>query len=308
MSLIAQGLRSHGAGRLRRAAPLAALVLLTFVASSSSVARAAPPTKEECVETYARAQDQRDRGQMSDARRLFLLCAQQSCPALIQSDCAKFGDDLGRTVPSLSFSARSANGDDIPDAQVFVDDALVAPRTDDGRAHDVDPGRHVVRFVLHGKEVTVSVIVAVGEKNRNVGVVFGEASGGRSGEGASRPDEPRAPRRPLFPLVVAGAGAAALVTGVVLVAAGLARVPDECTTSPRECSAPPGDPVYGDARSAVNLANVGLGVGIAGAAVTALGLVWYFSSAPGERRPASALLVPVVHGREGAGAALRLTF
>jgi hypothetical protein len=265
----------------------------------AGLAEAAPPTKEECIETHSRGQDSREKGQLADAKRLFLLCAQQSCPALVQSDCAKFGEELARTVPSVSFSARDPKGNDIPDAQVFVDGTLVASRLDDGKAHDIDPGKHTVRVVRGAKETTLTVVIAVGEKGRNINATLGESPTpeGPKPDATSEPAH-STPSRPVFPLVVAGIGGAALVTGTILGIVGMGQVPNECSTSPRECTAPPGSPVFDDARSAINLANLGLGVG---------GLVWYFSSSPSEPPASSARIIPYTNGRDG-GAAVRFTF
>jgi hypothetical protein len=290
-----------------RATSLASIAGLIL---SAGIANAAPPTKEDCIETHSRAQDYREKGQMADAKRLFLLCAQQSCPALIQSDCSKFGEELGRSVPSVSFSARDARGNDLPDAQVFVDNVLVASRLDDGKAHDIDPGKHTVKFVRGNKEASVNVVVAVGEKGRNINVTFGDgaAAAGSADTPKRGAEEPQVgPSRPIFPLIIAGVGGAALVTGTILGFVGLGQVPSQCTTSPRECAAAPGDPVFDDARSAINLANLGLGIGIVGAVLGVGGLVWYFSSSPSEPTPASARIIPYTNGRDG-GAAVRVTF
>jgi len=186
----------------------------------------------------------------------------------------------------VSFSARDPKGNDLPDTQVFVDGQLVASRLDDGKAHDVDPGKHVVRFVSSrgGKESSVNVVIAVGDKGRNVTTVIGDSSSVTSP--ASVPNN--APvdadksaggsSRPIFPLVIAGVGGAALATGVVLAVVGLGNVPSQCSTGARECAAPPGDPVFEDAKSAMNLANLGVGLGIAGLVVGVGGLIWYLSS------------------------------
>jgi hypothetical protein len=265
------------------ASALLAAVLALSLSLAGATASAATPTKEECVETHSRAQDSREKGQLVDAKRLFLLCAQQTCPALIQSDCAKFGEDISRSLPSVSFSARDGKGNDLPDAQVFIDGLLVASRLDDGKAHDVDPGKHNVRFVRGSKEATVSVVFSVGERGRNIGVTLGDPGApvpSASFEATPSVDATRKASRPLLPLVVAGAGGVALVTGAVLGVVGLSKVPGQCTTSPRECAAPPGDKVFSDAKSAVNLANVGLGVGIAGLVIGVGGLIWYLTSGP----------------------------
>ena len=94
-------------------------------------------------------------------------------------------------------------------------------------------------------------------------------------------------RRSALPLVLAGLGAAAAVTGGVLFAVGSASVPDQCSTSTRECAAPPNDPAIAKAESGVRLANTGLAVGITGAVTLLGGLVWYFvqpSTSPDSRR------------------------
>jgi len=50
-------------------------LIMIVIAAGSATAEAAPPTKDECVETHSRAQDHRDKGQLADAKRLFLVCA-----------------------------------------------------------------------------------------------------------------------------------------------------------------------------------------------------------------------------------------
>lgn len=249
-------------------------------------AEAAPPTKDECVQAHGKGQDLRESRQLADAKRLFLVCAQQTCPALIQSDCARFGEELERTVPSVSFTARDAKGRDLPDTQVFVDDKLVATGLGDGKAYDVDPGSHHVKFVHAGATVSVDVVAAVGEKGRNVIANF-DSGGGPGAPGGSQlagssqggtTTEPAEPSRPVFPLVVAGVGGAALITGVILAVVGNGKVPSACNTSNDTCKAAPGDKVFDDASSARKLTNAGLGIAIGGLAVGIGGLVWYLLS------------------------------
>ena len=268
--------------------PLIGLALAIVTAGSSALA--APPTKDECVESYSRGQDLRERGHVADAKRLFLLCAQQACPALIQSDCARFGEELSHSLPSVSFSARDARGNDLPDARVTVDGQLVTSHLEDGKAYDLDPGRHVVIFSQGGHEKSVVVVLAVGDRGRNISAVIGDVA-------ASDGDKPASavaasPSRPIAPLIVAGVGAATLVTGGVLGIIGLGKVPNECSRSTNQCAAAPGSSAFDDAKSAVHLANTGLIIGIAGLAVGVTGLVWYLMSSPRERATTSAKLLP----------------
>ncbi|MDB4940468.1 MAG: hypothetical protein JWP97_2 [Labilithrix sp.] len=290
---------------------LAVLVLVAGVASSTR-ADAAPPTKEECVEAHSRGQDVREKGQLTDAKRLFLLCAQSSCPALVQSDCAKFGDELARTVPSVSFVARDGRGNDLLDTQVFVDGVLTMSRLDEGKSHDLDPGKHTVRFVHAGRDVTQVVVISAGERGRFLTAVFDDPSAPASsvapGLVRNGPDAAAPPSRSAVPLVIAGIGGAALVVGAVLLVTGLSSVPDNCSRSTNECAASPGDPSFDDAKSAVNRANLGLGIGIGGAAVAVGGLVWYLASSPREaERTASSRVIPWTDGR-GGGAAWHVRF
>jgi len=254
--------------------------VLSFVAvtAASGVAAAAPPTKEECIEAHGRGQDAREEGKLSRARQLFLTCGQSTCPPLVQADCSRFADELSKVTPTVSFAARDTRGNDIPTAQVYVDDTLVATRLDDGKSYDLDPGRHTVRFVHDGRETTMRVVLNQGEKGRNVIGTFEEPTAPEK-PAATAPvaDEHREPRRSALPLVLAGVGGAAMVTGVVLMLVGSGKIPSNCSMSSHDCAAPPGDKAFDDARKGTSLINVGIGVGIAGAVVTAGALVWYFA-------------------------------
>src|SRR5262245_30155785 len=134
------------------------------IAALSAPALADSMSKEQCLDAHSRGQDARDQGKISLARKLFLSCAQPSCPGAVQSDCARFADDPSRQQPSLTFAARDAQGADLPDTSVYVDDMLIVTRLDDGKPHDVDPGKHVVKFSNNGKDQVVTVVVGTGEK------------------------------------------------------------------------------------------------------------------------------------------------
>jgi hypothetical protein len=253
--------------------------------------RAAPPasadvSKEACIDAHSRGQDAKDQGKLSLARKLFLTCAQAGCPALVQGDCARFADDLGRMQPSLSFVARDAAGHDLPNTTVYVDDILLATRLDDGKAYDVDPGRHAVKFSHDGKDQVVTVVVGAGEKSRMISVTFGApavpptpgtvtgTAALQSGPGPTSPAEPKG-SRPTGAKVLIGAGAVMLVGGAVLGVVGLTSVPGNCSLGSHECAAPPGDPSFDDASGAVTLMNVGFIAAGVGAVAAVGGLVWY---------------------------------
>ncbi len=254
---------------------------------ASSAAFAGELSKEECVDAHSRGQDAKEQNKLSLARKLFLTCAQPACPALVQGDCARFADELGRMQPSITFVARDGNGADLPDTTVYVDGVLIVTRLD-GSAHDVDPGSHTVKFQSGSKEQNVTVVIGSGEKGRTVIATFGSptpAPGPAAGAKADlalhrapveRTTHPRGAKALLVTGVALTAGGAAL--GVV----GLLRVPGNCSLSTHQCAAPPGDPSIATASSAAKMVDWGWGVGIAGVVTLAAGTYWYMSGAKHE--------------------------
>jgi len=257
-----------------------ALVLILGVAIASP-AFADGPSKEVCIESHGKGQDAREQGKLSLARKLFLTCAQSSCPSLVQGDCARFADDLARTQPSIGFVARDGSGGDLPDTTVYVDEMLVATRID-GTLHELDPGKHSVKFVHAGKEQVVTVVVGAGEKGRTISATFGSAAPAQptltgTQAGPTKPAEPtERTTHPKGAKILMIAGGAVAVGGIALGVYGITKVPDGCSIGSHECSAPPGDPVFDDASSAMKLVNIGFIAGAAGVAATVGGLVWYF--------------------------------
>ena len=262
-----------------------ALAIALVIATLSAPALADELSKEACVDAHSRGQDAKEQGKLSLARKLFLSCAQSSCPSLVQGDCARFADDLTRLQPTLSFVARDGSGADLPDTSVYVDGILTVTRLDDGKAHDVDPGAHTIKF-LHGThEESQTVVVGAGEKSRMISATFGAPPA--TLPVAVEPARPatlrQAPRvtHPLGAKLVLGVGAAMVVGGGVVGILGMMRVPDNCTISTHECAAPPGDPSFGKASSAIHLSNLGWITGAAGLVAVAGGVVWYLG---GKRR------------------------
>ena len=135
------------------------LIILAMLVPTIAVAE---PSKEECVDAHSRGQDAKEQGKLTLARKLFLSCAQSACPQLVSNDCARFADDLGRQQSSVSLAARDGSGNDLPDTTVYIDDMLVATRLDDGKPHDVDPGKHVIRFNNGGHDESVTIVLGSG--------------------------------------------------------------------------------------------------------------------------------------------------
>ena len=273
-------------------------------------ARAQSPTKEVCLEAHGKGQDLREGGKISAARAQFLQCAQSTCPEMVQADCARFGEELQRIVPTVTFAARDGAGSDVADTTVFVDNVQITAALS-GQSYEVDPGPRTIRFVHGGKTIEQRVIISQGEKGRVVAVTFGEPAPGSAPAGSvstgplgSPPPRDAAsgegPSPSRAPLVIAGIGAAALVAGVVLIFVGGGEIPENCDYFAKECTAAPGDPAFGEAKSGAGLINAGTGVAVAGSAVLVGGLIWYFAQST-ERAPAPAAtgLTPWFDDRSG---------
>ena len=238
---------------------------------ASSSAFADDPSKDQCVDAHSRGQDAKTQGQLTLAKKLFLSCAQAGCPALVQSDCARFADELARLQPSISLAARDGGGADLPDTTVYIDDALVATRLDDGRPHDVDPGKHVVRFTHGGREQVVTVVVGSGEQSRAVVGVFAAPGTHESRQPSEVTTHPSGAK------LAIGAGLGLVVAGAAVGVWGYLQVPGNCAIGTHQCAAPPGDPVFDRASSGMQKLNLGMIAGGAGLAVIAGGLVWYIT-------------------------------
>jgi hypothetical protein len=272
---------------------------LIFVASLATLARAGELTKEQCVDAHSRGQDAREQGKLSLARKLFLVCAQASCPGLVQSDCARFADDLGHLQPSVSFAVRDSSGADVPETSVFVDDVLVASRLDDGKLHELDPGKHVVRFTNAGRDQVVTIVLGTGEQGRAVVATFPatravirelaepDAAGARSrGSRESRATFGGPAPRPAGHTTHPSGATSLIVGGTVLAASGLAygiyelaQIPSVCSLSTHQCSATPGDPVFASAAHAAYDADLGWAVAALGAVVAVSATIWYIRGA-----------------------------
>ncbi len=283
---------------------------LSLAAAAVGCLIASPPasadiSKEACIESHSRGQDAKEQGKVTLARKLFLTCAQSACPALVQGDCARFADDLGRLQPTLSFVARDGSGNDLPDTTVYVDDVLIATRLDDGKAYEVDPGKRIVKFSHAGKDQIVTVVVGAGEKARTVNATFGAPGGaqvtgtvGLQG-GPSRPRDPApGPARPFGAKVLIGVGAVAAIGGTALGVLGLSRVPSNCSIGTHQCAAPPGDPAFDDASGAVTLMNAGFITAGVGVAAVVGGFVWYVKGAksPQEKNLVAPWIAPGAAG------------
>lgn len=134
--------------------------------SVASPLRAAPTTKLACAAAHAEAQRLRGVGDLRGARERLLLCSRDPCPKVVQDECIPWLADVERAMPGLVLQARTADGRDVPDVRVLVDGQPIAERLD-GRAVDLNPGEHALRFEpARGPVIEQRIVIAEGEKNR----------------------------------------------------------------------------------------------------------------------------------------------
>ena len=162
-----------GAAHRARAAA-AALGLSAALAPRPSAAADA----KECTASHEQGLADYEAGKLRAAREKLKVCASESCPKLTRGECILALERITADMPTLVLSATDDSGADLIEVRVWIDGALAAERLS-GRAVELEPGEHEVRFVnAEGAKRVVKVLIKQGEKNRRVSVLFtGRAPG-----------------------------------------------------------------------------------------------------------------------------------
>lgn len=178
--------------------------------------RTAAADREACARSYEAAQGSRLEGKLLDARRELLVCAQDSCPAVLRKDCVTWLGEVERETPTIAVRVVGPDGCDRPDAEVTVDGRTVAHAAE-GVAFPLDPGPHKVRATIGTTSTEQAAVVAASERRRTVTIAFGGATTcARGGAGAALPAPERGAERKPLPRSIFVLG------GIGVVAAGIA--------------------------------------------------------------------------------------
>jgi hypothetical protein len=192
--------------------PRAAVVAASL--SCLSVARVAQADeKASCMSAHEHGQEVRLADHWVEARRLFLVCAQPGCPALVVQDCTRWELELALRIPSVVVSAKRADGSDVDDVSLTIDGTTVGRRLP-AVPIPLDPGEHVLRFEHPGwPAVETRVTLHGGEHDRRVDVTL---------EPPADSTRVAAPSRgaPVGAYVATGIGAAAAIASVVFLVVG----------------------------------------------------------------------------------------
>ena len=203
--------------RLGALATLATSLCLTGAANGQSV------SKEDCINAHVAAQQHKNDSQLLAAKKQLIICAHESCPAEIRSECGRLLEEVETGMPTIVITAEDEAGHDIADVRVTLDGNPLV-ETLDGKPIPFDPGAHQLRFERSGSPpIEQKIIVKAGEKYRAVKIRFepdGEA--GASPTTGSPTDQPPDSSEPaessgISPLVYVGfavAGVGAIVGGI----------------------------------------------------------------------------------------------
>ena len=185
--------------------------------------------KAACLDAAARGQRLRGAHQLVEAREQMRACAAARCPAVVQTDCARWLDEIESALPTVVVAAKSGTGVDLFDVKVTVDGKLLASKLD-GQGVAMDPGPHTFHFEgADGTRVDQQVMVREGEKDQAISVVLGPAQApvpGPASLPATVPQTGPATSSPLKTVgwVLGGVGVAGLAVGTVF---GLVAMSDK---------------------------------------------------------------------------------
>jgi hypothetical protein len=291
--------------RLRRVHALA-LALGCSGVLSGAAARAAEPTKDQCIDANERAQGMRKSEKLHAAEQTLLICVSASCPGPVRDDCAQRLTELRSVIPTVVFVVKDDADQDLSDVTVTMDDQPLASKLD-GTAIAIDPGQHHFVIEAAGKQREErSLVIREGEKDRHERIVLVTAAVAAAPVVPTAPvAEPPPPPEPEAPakdgktqriagLVVGGVGAAGLVVGGIFGIVSKStynHALTECTNGASDCS-PTG---VSDGKSAHSQAAVSTVAFIAGGALLAGGVLLYFTA------PRAGLTVSPTVGMGSAG-------
>jgi len=289
-----------------------AATLVLLIAPRKALAQyeggAVETSKTACVQGYEAGQRLRKDGKLLAARKELIVCAQSSCPEVVNVDCIRWLSEVEAAIPSVVVSAKDTAGRDTLEVRVRIDSIVVTERLL-GTAIELDPGPHRLRFE-HGDAPAIEqdIVVSQGEKNRRVAVSFAPAP-------AVAPAPPTPPQPPPPPpdgssffdrfntlsYIGFGVGAAGLLVGTITGAMSLSALSDteaqcdgdgKCPESARED--------YDSTIALANVSNVGFVLGILGVGVGVYSLFMNEDAPPAEQASVRAVVGPgslILHGQ-----------
>ncbi len=247
--------------------------------------------QSDCIRSFEHGQVLRKERHLQDAKKEFIRCSKQDCPAAVGAVCEKFLDEVENKIPTVLIAV-SIDGEDARDARVDMDGAQLMTQID---VHEVavEPGYHTFTITVPGfAPIERKVAVREGEKMKAIQVALTRPkpadSAGKRPEGEGGPDGGAngEVHRTLNigPWIVVGAG------GLVLAAAtgfGIAAI------NQRDTACPGGGNICNEDEynKGLTLADTSTALFLLGGAAVAGGLVWHFlDQSKGMSKPTTGLV------------------
>lgn len=224
-----------------RRATAVALFSLAAILPSQAHARPKSTLAPACAKAAEEGQQERDAGQLLNARESFVACSAEQCPKEVRTDCQRWAEELRPIIPSVLIAVQTSQGQDVTRYALRIDGEIVVPAP--GRPVELDPGVHEFHVSADNMMTSVSKFTAhEGEQRRMVRIALNHEVGRLPGQltdppSGTTPPPPSAFATPLAYGVTALGGALA-ITGVALYAVTTARaneVDAECQALGANC-------------------------------------------------------------------------
>jgi hypothetical protein len=145
--------------------------ILVLCLSASALTRATwahADATSSCPDAATQGQILRDADKLVEARKQFLICAQEGCPRVVRMDCAVWLEQVQAILPTVVPIAVDEAGNSLPGVKVSMDGKLLFAKID-GRSVELNPGTYTFTFEApDGTKAEKEIVVANGEKNRRV--------------------------------------------------------------------------------------------------------------------------------------------
>jgi hypothetical protein len=232
-------------------------------------AHAGDPTTADCLAASESSTQLENQHRLREARAQLLVCALESCPADIRTECARRFTEVNSTIPTIVFEAKDMAGTDLLAVKVTMDDQPIVDRLE-GTAISIDPGVHTFRFDTVGQPpVFRQLIIREGEKDRREQITFGQAPAVVVAPPAvvvAPPPVVALPRpqeesglgaRRAWAIALAGVGVVGLGVGIGYGLASMSRHDQAQAVCPRMCPDQSGVNLWNQAAAAGNVSTAG---------------------------------------------------
>lgn len=255
-----------------RSLPLALGTLAAVCIPSICVTPAqASSDMETCINSHEQGQKLKKDGKLKAARAQLINCARDVCPGMLKKECSQMLSEVDESMPSIVVEAKGPDGQDLVEMKVSMDGEPLLTKLD-GRAVNVDPGVHVLRFEIpKAKPREEKIVIREGQKNRKVFVDFSPpkpaGSAAPTTSGGGDPGKPLPRPVPVLTWVLGGVGLVALGTSAFFEAQGLSKRSDlDSKGCKPACDATEVD----SAKQSILIGDIAMGVGIASLGVAAI--------------------------------------